>query len=56
MSFGTGMPMPRAPVPLFKMSVPLGVSARRQSDNERFSTLSKITSYRLPPRVKSSVV
>ena len=36
------MPMPCAPVPLFRMSVRLGVSARRQSDNERFSTLSKI--------------
>ena len=35
---------PARPVPLLRIRVPRGVSARRQSDNVRFSTLSKIRS------------
>ena len=45
-----------SPPPPIMTYLPLGVKMRLHSDNEWFGTLSRITSYRCPPLVKSSLV
>ena len=56
LSSRTSMSMPCAPGAAVQDERSVRVSARRHPDNERLSTLSNMTSYRLLPRVKSSVV
>ena len=53
-----GRPASRPPVfpMLFGMNTPRGASSRAVADGGRFSTLSRMTSYRCLSRVKSSVV